>query len=134
MKKIFVYGTLKNGYPLNSWLEREELLDPDYITHEAHYDLYDLGGAPGMKWVGDGGYQIRGEVWSMNDLTENNLGLVEGSAYKLRHLPPDPNLHFFEFQYLGKFIPPIGHRLKEWTWSSYRSIETESERGLSRLT
>jgi gamma-glutamylaminecyclotransferase len=61
---LFVYGTLKAGYPNNALISDGELLG-NHLT-EPSYTMYDLGAFPAISLGGD--TAIHGEVWRIADL------------------------------------------------------------------
>ena len=81
MTKVFVYGTLKTGYPLN-WVlveGRGKLLESEAILHGAI--LLDLGKFPAAIDTGDdtSDYQVvHGEIWEVNSKLLKELDRIEG--------------------------------------------------------
>lgn len=86
---LFVYGSLKQGFPLSVHMQRHKFLG-EALTVPG-YILYDLGWYPGMKingeydcsqgemvWVPQG--QVKGELWEVNDFS--HLDQVEGPYFR----------------------------------------------------
>lgn len=65
---VFVYGTLRRGFPLNEWLDNSKYLGVDAIDG---YSLLSLGAYPAMIRMAkvdgqpDRGYKVSGELWSV---------------------------------------------------------------------
>lgn len=71
---LFVYGTLKKGYPLHSTFSHlDAMLIGPYET-EKNYTMYDLGSYPAVT-VG-GLASIKGEIYAIKSITP--FDLVEG--------------------------------------------------------
>jgi len=80
--KVFVYGTLKQGYGNNEYfLGGSEYLGPA-VTGRADYDMVSLGGFPGV--LSDGENAILGEVYKVDEATLARLDSLEsnGSLYQ----------------------------------------------------
>ncbi len=73
---LFVYGTLKEGYPLHGILGRQEFLGT-YKT-APRFKLVTLGPFPAMIPAREGGIEVTGEVYKVDDDTLNYLDIVEG--------------------------------------------------------
>lgn len=70
--KIFVYGTLKRGFPLHSALGSSIFV----CEAETHGVMYDLGYFPACSFYPDGG-KIQGEVFLVNFATLHDLDRIE---------------------------------------------------------
>lgn len=78
---VFVYGTLKRGLSNHSWLKGQRFLG-EAIT-EPDYQLFDLGGYPGLVKAAGGrgcGRAVSGEVWEVSPTALQGLHLLEGVA------------------------------------------------------
>lgn len=73
-KKVFVYGSLKQGYGNHPLIATGELLG-EHIT-EPKYTMYSLGSFPAVTLRGDTG--ISGEVYAVDDETFARLDRLEG--------------------------------------------------------
>lgn len=71
--KVFVYGTLKKGFPLHSYLKDCKFLGE--FTTRPNYTMLDLEGCPAV--VKEGFTQILGEVYEVTDLDLGILDTVE---------------------------------------------------------
>ena len=74
MTKVFVYGTLRRGEYNNSFLETATYEGTHYT--EPEYELRDFGHFPGLML--DGATSVRGEVYTVNDRTLEELDYHEG--------------------------------------------------------
>ena len=76
-QRVFVYGTLKKGFPLHSRLEKGT-----YICNGSleGYEMFAVasGGYPAIK-KGEG--TIHGELYEVDDRTLISLDMVEGEGY-----------------------------------------------------
>ena len=80
LQLIFVYGSLKHGYALNSLLKGQLSLG-DAVTGPL-YRLFDLGSYPGLvEWPE--GLAIRGEVYQVTPECLRRLDKAEGVAQRL---------------------------------------------------
>lgn len=75
MQRVFVYGTLKQGYCRHEALSSAKFLGT--ATTEPRYRLFDLGTYPGMVYDSDGA-AVEGELYEVNDECLANLDVVEG--------------------------------------------------------
>ncbi len=71
---VFVYGTLLSGEGNHGLLARARRLGS--ATTHADYELFDVGGYPGM--VVGGRTSIRGEVYGVDDVILSRLDTLEG--------------------------------------------------------
>lgn len=74
----FVYGTLKRGYGNNRILQQSPTAQfiEEGVT-EAKFNLYHLGGFPGVTENGE--TAIHGEIWEVSDdYTKQRLDMLEG--------------------------------------------------------
>ena len=74
MNKLFVYGTLKNGYSRNSVLEESKFIG-EYIT-KPNFTMVDLGFFPGLIEVGNS--SITGELYEVTDEILEYCDRIEG--------------------------------------------------------
>lgn len=72
MMKFFVYGTLKKGYWNHYILENSKFVGT-FLT-APKYDLYLSDNIP---FITDGLYQIRGEVYDVNEKVIKNIDWLE---------------------------------------------------------
>lgn len=81
-KRIFTYGTLKRGYPLNSWLSDSEFVQEDTLKGR----MYDLGPYPVFFQVDESEQkEITGEVFDMPLDSFKSLERMEGNVgYKTK--------------------------------------------------
>ncbi len=91
MTRVFVYGTLKRGS------SNHALLAGQSYAGEAEtapgFDLYALGGYPGMVAAPEGTGVVTGEVWSVDDACLARLDELEGTAeglYRREAVPLGP--------------------------------------------
>ena len=77
MPNVFVYGTLKGGNKIRGLHSTN---GADFVgsatTTEAAFDLSSLGHFPAAELHGE--YRIKGEVWSVDDDTMQQLDRIEG--------------------------------------------------------
>lgn len=77
---VFVYGTLKKGFPLAEWMDGSKYLGQESIEG---YSLLSLGPYPALiactKPDGqpDKNYKVSGELWSMPESTFHQLKRME---------------------------------------------------------
>lgn len=73
--RIFVYGTLRQGFPLHRFLERSgaRLLGSGSIAG----NLYDLGEFPGALAASDPDAKVQGEVYELRD-SDKQLRELDG--------------------------------------------------------
>lgn len=75
MTKVFVYGTLKNGYG-NHYLLRDSAFLGKGTTIEDHFTMFD-GGFPYV--INEGRFHVRGEVYEVNnERVMESLDRLEG--------------------------------------------------------
>ncbi len=112
--KIFVYGTLKKGFPLHTYLEGANFLGPAYLEG---YEMYDLGWYPGIV---PGKGRVVGELYEVDWHTLLLLDEVEeeGEEYerqKLRvKLPSGEEEEAFVYVYKGDLKGK--NRVEEGVW------------------
>ena len=70
--RIFVYGTLKDGFPNHRYLWGCRFIGIDAVNGK----LYNLGAFPGLKASEDG--RVSGEVWECPAKTTETLDFLEG--------------------------------------------------------
>lgn len=82
--KVFIYGTLKRGKPLNEWTKNSEFIGPAWTTY-ARYSLYDIG----YPALAEGGIsRAVGELWAMPDEDFGQLVFMETRVgYSLKTIP-----------------------------------------------
>lgn len=80
MNKMFVYGSLKNGFGNNHLLMNSKFVRKD-LTKEPTYTMFSFGGFPGIV---RGESCISGELYEVDDDTLSNLDALEsnGSFYQ----------------------------------------------------
>jgi len=74
--KLFVYGTLKNGFQLNGYLDGE-LVGEGILEN---YDMYTNGSYP---IITKGKGKVFGEIWEVTNENFKTLDLVEGGYDKV---------------------------------------------------
>lgn len=74
MTKVFVYGSLKEGYGNHRLLSTSEKV-AEYVTPPI-YTLHDLGAFPAVTLKGD--TPITGEIYEVNDEVFKRLDMLEG--------------------------------------------------------
>ena len=72
---IFVYGSLKRGYSLHSYLADQRF--HAYAVTEPLYRLLDCGDYPALIKVSTDGVAVRGEVYSVTPFCLQQLDVVE---------------------------------------------------------
>lgn len=66
--KLFVYGTLKTGYPLNQYTLGSNSNCKKVSDGVIHgFDMYSNGSYPYIVQVEDKTHTVTGEVWEVND-------------------------------------------------------------------
>ena len=77
MHKIFVYGTLKEGFP-NDKINKGSRLEGDYLTKN-RYPLYLVGKrfSPWLMLEKGNGHNVRGQVFTVNDATLAEMDKLE---------------------------------------------------------
>lgn len=75
MTRVFVYGTLLQGFGNNRILQNQEFLGA--AETEEEFTLLNLTGFPGL--MGGGGTAIRGEVYEVDDACLEQLDHLEGA-------------------------------------------------------
>ena len=94
MDKLFVYGTLKQGYPLHGILRGQEFLG-NYKT-EPRFKLVTLGAFPAMIPARTEGVEVLGEVYRVDEDTLAYLDIVERVSqglYRRLYLPMHDQLN-----------------------------------------
>lgn len=71
---IFVYGTLKHGWGNNAIIHDQRYLG-EFTTDDNHFQMYSLGGYPGVV---SGNFNVRGEVWEVDDKALARCDHLEG--------------------------------------------------------
>ena len=61
---VFVYGTLKRGHALNSWMTGCEFVSEGYV---AGYRMASMGAYPALFYTNGEGQHVQGELWRMPD-------------------------------------------------------------------
>jgi gamma-glutamylcyclotransferase (GGCT)/AIG2-like uncharacterized protein YtfP len=111
---LFVYGTLKRGFPLHKHLKEARFLGEAELSN---YLMYDLGWYPGIV---PGPGKVRGEVYEVSLATLALLDEIEaeGEEYERRLLPvrlsDGRTIEAFVYIYLGE----VSRRplVKEGVW------------------
>lgn len=75
-RRLFVYGTLKRGKPLHSWLDESRFIGDDSVYGE----MYTLGWYPAFFWPKDRPGEIIGEVYDLPKETFERLRRMEEAA------------------------------------------------------
>lgn len=78
MKLIFVYGTLKRGYPLNSFLVERGAAFVGEATTIDRFNLIDAG-VPVIMRNATTGARVKGEVWRIPDDILPRLDRIEAA-------------------------------------------------------
>jgi gamma-glutamylaminecyclotransferase len=73
---LFLYGTLKRGQKNHHFMADQEFLGE--ASTMPLYRLYALGWHPGMVLDADGGVEVRGELWAVDDRILAQLDEYEG--------------------------------------------------------
>lgn len=78
--KLFVYGTLKKGFPLQSYLATSKFVSKD----EVYGELYDLGAFPAfIRGLPDRTAKIKGEVYDVpTEVFESVKRMEENAGYE----------------------------------------------------
>ncbi|HUF63033.1 MAG TPA: gamma-glutamylcyclotransferase family protein [Verrucomicrobiales bacterium] len=83
---LFVYGTLKRGFPQHSLLG-EDAVFRGAVRTEPSFGLVDCGGFPGLVEA-EPGQAVRGELWEVSEALLPALdtyeGVPEGEYVRLR--------------------------------------------------
>ncbi len=72
---LFVYGSLKRGLRLHSYLETQNFL-AEAVT-EPSYRLFNCGDYPGLVKVSTKGVSVKGEVFEVSQACLSRLDVVE---------------------------------------------------------
>jgi gamma-glutamylaminecyclotransferase len=72
---LFVYGTLKRGLRNNHLIADQEFLG-EFLT-EPRYRVIDLGPHPGLVVDEVNGLAVRGELWSLSEVSLGELDAFE---------------------------------------------------------
>ena len=102
---LFVYGTLKRGCSNHAYLA-----DQTYVGDARTlpgYQLYDLGGYPGIVIEADDRDGVIGEVWSVNDAGLQRLDRLEGVHEGLYRRERIPLLPPFAEQHVEAYVSPL---------------------------
>lgn len=102
---LFVYGTLKRGCSNHRYLADQTFLG-DACT-VAGYQLYDLGGYPGIAREPGAADGVTGEVWSVNAAALDRLDRFEGvheGLYRREAIPLQPP---FGEQRVEAYVSPL---------------------------
>jgi gamma-glutamylaminecyclotransferase len=78
MTLVFVYGTLKRGFSNHAFLAGQSFAGEAETA--PGFELYALGGYPGMVADPGGAGVVTGEVWSVDDACLAQLDDLEGTA------------------------------------------------------
>lgn len=80
--KLFVYGSLKEGFGNHDLLESSNFLG-SYHTEYPHYRMMSLGGFPGVIELDDCGqhHYILGELYEVDDITLARIDMLEGNGH-----------------------------------------------------
>lgn len=81
LTRIFCYGTLKREGAANNLMRNAKFV-AEASTH-SRYQLYDMGGFPGMIEGEEGGNGVKGEVFDCDESTMKQLDVYEGVAWGL---------------------------------------------------
>lgn len=73
---VFVYGTLKRGWPANQLLAGQEFVGP--ACTESRYRLFDQGSYPCLVEDRHSGLAVRGELWRVDEMVLPQLDAYEG--------------------------------------------------------
>lgn len=89
--KVFVYGTLKNGYGNNRLLSNSTFVSNHIV---AGYKLYNVGFPVAIP---DENSSVEGEVWDIGDSTSTlaSLDRLEGEGYMYDRVQVDSDLHMY---------------------------------------
>ena len=102
VKHIFVYGTLKRGYRLASFMDGQFLGE---ATTVAEYRLFNVGSFPGLVETSPG-VEIVGEVWAVSNeclAVLDEVEAVDEGMYRRSHVhlqPPFNELAVESYFYL----------------------------------
>ena len=75
-KLVFVYGSLKEGFPLHNIIQGSEFIG--YYKTRPDFKLVSLGPFPALLEVDAGGVEVSGEVYRLDEELINYLDVVEG--------------------------------------------------------
>jgi len=78
MSLVFVYGTLKRGCCNHHYLDGQAFLGAARTA--PGFELFDLGGHPGMVARPGGPTCVGGEVWAVDAACLERLDVLEGTA------------------------------------------------------
>lgn len=118
---LFVYGTLKQGFPNENFLKNSEFVS------KVEMDcciLFDLGAVPGLKCLEhtpkNKEHKVIGELWLVNDETlqildklEGHPNLYERQRFCWLELTKDKTVEVMTYVYKGMVMDTTP--LKEWT-------------------
>jgi gamma-glutamylcyclotransferase (GGCT)/AIG2-like uncharacterized protein YtfP len=75
--KLFVYGTLKQGFSNNRYLETAKFHGPN-VTEDSTFTMVSLGFCPAVS--SNGYHAISGELFEVDDETLNRIDMLEGNG------------------------------------------------------
>lgn len=79
---LFVYGTLKKGFPLHSFLAEQKFLGAALLKG---FRMLDLGAYPGVVRDEKAG-TIKGELYSVDEVLLRRLDYIEGAYTRQLHV------------------------------------------------
>ena len=79
MHRLFIYGTLKRGFPAHDLIARATFLGN--TGTKPYYCLLDLGEYPGLAKCREG-ESVQGELWEVNADCLSLLDSYEGNEYR----------------------------------------------------
>lgn len=115
---LFVYGTLKRGGCNHRHLADQTFLGAAQTV--PGYQLFDLGGYPGIAAVPSAKAGVAGEVWAVSEAAWRRLDEFEGVAQGLYRRGPISLLPPFGSDPVEAYFPvqdPSAHRLIGANWA-----------------
>lgn len=114
--KVFVYGSLKKGFPLNQYLSRSKFIKNH--TTEGRYEMRSIADAYPIIAVGMGGEgkHIKGEVYKVSMADLQRLDSIELSAgYFKKTIEEDMIVYVYPIVY-GEMSSKIKTEKDTYEW------------------
>lgn len=138
MPNLFVYGTLKQGFPLNDWLTRPDgtppsvLKNPDVVVKG--FSLINLGNYPAAIAASDQDYLV-GELWEVPKERLDKLSRMErGAGFEDRKVICSYTKRPFIYEQLEATIyvlsldAPVGRSGgSRWEWKQDEKVHVDLE-------
>jgi gamma-glutamylcyclotransferase (GGCT)/AIG2-like uncharacterized protein YtfP len=128
MTRVFVYGSLMNGFGNNRLLSDSEWIDDATFTTFSH-GLISLGAFPALAMCDDGEERvIHGEVYEVDEGTLRNLDQLEGhpTFYERREIELDDGEIVFTYFLNDDRSHQTEEFIESGSWRRFKAVEQES--------